>query len=214
MCLPGGIQLSMKKVSILLVSLLSLCWILSADKKPKKNAVIAKPPANAAAHAVGAPVDTKTYIIGAEDVLNIRVWNEAQLSGTFTVRPDGKISLPLVNEVQAAGQTPEKLGADIAEGLSKFMNHPDVSVSLQTVNSKKYFIMGEVMKTGSFPLLIPTTVLEALVNAGGFRDFAKKSSIVIIRGGQRLHFNYSKVIKGKNTQENILLEPGDQIIVP
>jgi polysaccharide export outer membrane protein len=174
---------------------------------------MAKQTPEQAAHAAGAPVDAKTYIIGSEDILVIRVWNEPQLSGTYNVRPDGKISMSLINEIVAAGLTPEKLAAVITEGLDKFMQHPEVSVSVSSVNSKKYFIMGEVNKTGSFPLLVPTTVMEALVNAGGFRDFAKKSDIIIIRGSQRHHFNFNNVMKGKDTKDNILLEPGDQIIV-
>lgn len=190
----------------------------AADEQPKQQKQAALPagkaPSDPAAHAAGAPVDVKTYIIGAEDVLLITVWDSAQLSRQVTVRPDGKISIPLLNETQAAGLTPEKLGENITEGLLKYMTHPDVSVAVQAVNSKKYFIMGEVQRTGAFPLLVPTTVLEALVNAGGFRDFAKKSGILIIRGAQRFKFNYNEVIKGKHREENILLEPGDQIIVP
>jgi polysaccharide biosynthesis/export protein len=208
----------MKKISLLLLPAVILSSISWAAKQPKqskeKAATTTKSPDAAAAHAAGAPINAKTYVIGAEDVLFIKVWNEAQLTAAYIVRPDGKISMPLAGEVVAAGLTPEKLGADITEALSKSINHPDVSVSIQQVNSKKYFIMGEVQKTGSFPLLIPTTVLEALVNAGGFRDFAKKSSIVIIRGAQRFKFNYNNVYKGKNREQNILLEPGDQIVVP
>jgi polysaccharide biosynthesis/export protein len=208
----------MKKISLLFLSVVVLSGISWAEKQPKpskeQSATAPKSPAEAAAHAVGAPLNAKTYIIGAEDVLLIKVWNEPQLTSTYTVRPDGKISMPLAGEVVAAGLTPEKLGADITESLTKSINHPDVSVSMQQVNSKKYFIMGEVQKTGSFPLLIPTTVLEALVNAGGFRDFAKKSSIIIIRGSQRFKFNYNSVFKGKNREQNIQLEPGDQIVVP
>jgi polysaccharide biosynthesis/export protein len=172
------------------------------------------PPASVPPASVPSVVDTKTYVIGAEDVLRVLVWREPDLSGTFSVRPDGKISLPLVNEVQAAGLTPEKLSTTIGQGLMKYMTHPEVSVAVQQVMSKKYFIMGEVQKTGSFPLLIPTTVLEALVNAGGFRDFANTKKITIMRGTQRFYFNYKEVIKGKNREQNILLETGDQIIVP
>jgi len=208
----------MKKTSLLLLSAVILTNYSWADKGPKQpkpqGATATKTPDDAAAHAAGAPVNAKTYVIGAEDVLFIKVWNEAQLTAAYIVRPDGKISMPLAGEITAAGLTPEKLGADITEALSKSINHPDVSVSIQQVNSKKYFIMGEVQKTGSFPLLIPTTVMEALVNAGGFRDFAKKSGIIVIRGSQRFKFNYNNVYKGKNREQNILLEPGDQIVVP
>ena len=166
----------------------------------------------------GAPatpvIDPKKYSIGAEDVLLIKVWREAELSGPAVVRPDGKISMPLVGEIQAAGITPESLSATIAEGLSKYMTRPEVSVSVTAVNSKRYFISGEVNRPGAYPLLIPTTVLEALVNAGGFRDFADTKKIVVLRGATRLPFNYKEVIKGKKTEQNILLEPGDHIIVP
>ena len=120
-----------------------------------------------------APVDPKAYLIGAEDVISIKVWKEPENSGQFVVRPDGKIAVPLIGEVQAAGLTPEKLSASIASGLQKVMVHPEVTVGVEKVNSKKYYIQGEVNKPGSYPLVIDTTVLEALVNAGGFREFAK-----------------------------------------
>jgi len=162
----------------------------------------------------GAPVDAKSFIIGAEDLLAIRVWREPELSGQFMVRPDGKISLPLVNEIQAAGQTPEQLANTIGQGLSKYMNHPEVTVSVAQVNSRKYYIQGEVSRPGAYPLVVPTTVLEALVNAGGFREFANTKKIIILRNGkERLLFNYKEVTKGKHTDQNILLQPGDQIIV-
>jgi polysaccharide biosynthesis/export protein len=199
----------MKRTSVVLIAGVTLVGLLPAAKQPKP-----KPSPEPATSAAASPTDSKTYVIGAEDVLFLKVWNEAQLTGAVIVRPDGKISLPLVGELQAGGLTPEKLGNTIAEGLSKFLTHPDVTVSVQQVNSKKYFIIGEVQKTGSFPLVVPTTVLEALVQAGGFRDFAKTGSIVIMRRGERLKFNYKNVIKGKNSEQNIQLEAGDQIIVP
>jgi len=170
-------------------------------------------PAGTAARPGNAPVDPKTFIIGADDILQITVWNEPQLSRTYNVRPDGKISMPLINEINAAGLTPERLGATIAESLSSLMQHPEVSVAVTQVLSRKYFIMGEVQRVGAFPLTVPTTVLEALVNAGGFREFAKTKDIIIMRGTQRLHFNYNNVIKGKDLSKNIKVEPGDQIIV-
>jgi polysaccharide biosynthesis/export protein len=170
--------------------------------------------ADAKVAAGGAPVDLKAYVIGPEDVLKIQVWREPELSGTFAVRPDGKISLPLVGEIEAAGVTPEKLSDGIKQGLEKVMTHPEVTVGVEQVNSKKYYIQGEINKPGSYPLVIPTTVLEALVNAGGFRDFANTKKIIVLRGNQRLKFNYKEVTKGKKMEQNILLQPGDQIIVP
>jgi polysaccharide export outer membrane protein len=163
----------------------------------------------------GAPVDAKAYIIGPEDVLSIRVWREPENScPACIVRPDGKISIPLLGEVQAAGITPERLSASIAEGLQKVMVHPEVTVQVEKVNSKKYYIQGEINRPGAYPLVIDTTVLEALVNAGGFRDFANAKKIVVLRNGERLKFNYNEVTKGKHMEQNILLKPGDQIIVP
>lgn len=161
-----------------------------------------------------AAVDPKAYIIGAEDVISIRVWREPENSGQFVVRPDGKISVPLVGEIQAAGLTPEKLSLSIAESLQKVMVHPEVTVGVERVMSKKYYIQGEVNRPGSYPLVIDTTILEALVNAGGFRDFANTKKIVILRGSDRIKFNYNQVTKGKKMEQNILLKPGDQIIVP
>lgn len=178
-----------------------------------------KPPAptpeeQALKKAVGAPVDPKTYVIGAEDILMIRVWREPDLSGPVGVRPDGKISLPLIGEVQAGGVTPEKLAEHITEGFSKYVNNPEVMVQVATVNSKKYFITGEVNRPGSYPLVVPTTILEAIAIAGGFREWAKKKDIMILRGPKRYRFNYNQVVKGKNMAQNIQLESGDHIIVP
>lgn len=177
-----------------------------------------KPAPEAASEIKAAPnstaIDPKAYVIGPEDLISIRVWREPENSGQFVVRPDGKISVPLVGEIQAAGLTPEKLSLSIAESLQKVMVHPEVTVGVEKVNSKKYYIQGEVNRPGSYPLVIDTTVLEALVNAGGFRDFANTKKIVILRGTERIKFNYNQVTKGKKMDQNILLKPGDQIIVP
>ena len=165
----------------------------------------------------GAPaLDNKSYQIGPEDVLLIRVWRDPEVSGTVMVRPDGRITLQLLGEIQAAGNTPEALTQVIYDGLSKLktLDKSEVTVSVQTVNSKKYYLQGEVNRPGSYPLLIPTTILEALVNAGGFRDFANQKKIVILRGSARYQFNYKEVIAGKKREQNIYLQPGDQIIVP
>ncbi|HUK88995.1 MAG TPA: polysaccharide biosynthesis/export family protein [Blastocatellia bacterium] len=154
-----------------------------------------------------------SYIIGPADLLHISVWREAEFSGDRTVRPDGKISLPLVNEIQAAGLTPEQLGSRIAESLSSYILHPLVTVAVQQINSKKYYIQGEVQKPGVYALLEPTTVLEALGNAGGFREFANTKNVLILRGTQKFRFNYKSVREGKNMEQNIVLQSGDQIIV-
>lgn len=162
----------------------------------------------------------KAYVIGAEDVLNIQVWGDPRLSGSFIVRPDGRISMNLVNEVEAAGKTCEQLGTIISDRLKAgdFIKNPSVNVQVTEVRSKKYYINGEVNKPGSYILVTPTTVLEALNNAGGFKDFANKKKIRILRtekgAMQEFQFDYNSVIKGKKVEENILLKPGDQIIVP
>jgi polysaccharide export outer membrane protein len=208
----------MRKWSVAL--LLIVAWLpavaaqnpAAAEKQESKEP--ADPGAKATKSESSSTADLKAFVLGTEDVIMIRVWREPELSGQFVIRPDGKISLPLVNEIQAAGMTPEKLAENIAEGLSKVMKRPEVSVSVQQVNSRKYFIQGEVFRTGAFPLIGPTRVLEALSNTGGFKDFANTKNIIILRGDQRLKFNYKEVIQGKKTEQNIFLERGDQIIVP
>lgn len=165
-------------------------------------------------HAAAAPVDPKSYVIGAEDQLGIQVWREPEVSGAVIVRPDGRITLPLIGEVQAGGKTPEELTKVVAERLSEFLNRPEVMVSVTNVRSKKYFITGQVYRTGAFPLVVPTTILEALSASGGFQQWAKRKKIIVLRGDKRIKFNYNDVIKGKNPDQNIYLENGDHIIVP
>lgn len=173
----------------------------------------AKPQAPGQGLDVAAPVDPKTYRIGVEDVLGIRVWREADLSGSVVVRPDGKITMPLAGEIQAAGLTPEELQQRIAEALSKFLTKPEVIVSVLDVRSKRYYVSGNVLRSGPVPLVTPTTVLQALSMAG-LGPWAKKNKIVIMRGTQRLKFNYNDVIKGKKLEQNIFLQDGDHIFVP
>ncbi len=163
---------------------------------------------------VAAPVDPNTYLIGPEDQLSIRVGREADVSASVVVRPDGRVSLPLIGEVQAAGKTPLQLKKIVAEKLSEFLTRPEVMVSVIAIRSKKFYITGQVGRTGAFPLVVPITVLEALSNAGGFQQWANRKKIIILRGNQRLKFNFNEVTKGKNMEQNIYLENGDHIIVP
>jgi polysaccharide biosynthesis/export protein len=178
------------------------------------NSTTAPTPKPEGTPAVGAPVDPNAFIIGPEDVLGITVWRQPDFSRSYRVRPDGKITIPLIGDVDAAGQTPAQLAKSLAVHLSKLINNPQVDVSVLTVNSKKYYINGGVLKTGAFPLVVPTTVLQALSEAGGFKDFANTKKIVILRKGKRLKFNYKDVTHGKHMEENIYLENGDLIIVP
>jgi polysaccharide export outer membrane protein len=162
------------------------------------------------------PPSTKVYMIGAEDVLRISIWNNAPMSGEFPVRPDGAISIPLLGDVMVAEKTPQQVEEEIAHRLidGQLIRDPHVSVGLTAVHSKKYYIQGEVNRPGSYDLVVPTTIMEGLVNAGGFRDFANTRKIRILRGDRELHFNYNLVSHGKGREQNIYLEPGDQIIVP
>ena len=164
---------------------------------------------------MGLPVDGVTFVIGSDDQLAIRVWGDDRLSSAVLVRPDGRISMNLIGEVMASGRTPEQLSRDIEALLreKEILRKPQVNVQVTSVQSKKYSINGEVNRPGAFPLTVPTRIMEALVNAGGFRDFANKKSIQIIRGDKRLKFNWNEVIKGKKTEQNVFLEPGDIIIV-
>lgn len=159
-------------------------------------------------------VDPSSYQIGPEDVLQVRVWREPELSVQQSVRPDGKITMPLIGDIDANKTTPKVLSETIAAKLKEFINNPSVMVTVEQVRSKKYTITGEVGRPGSYPLLSTTTVLDALTNSGGFRDFANKKKITIIRGDERFRFNYNDVIEGKNMEQNIELKNGDLIVVP
>jgi polysaccharide export outer membrane protein len=160
-----------------------------------------------------------TYIIGEDDVLSINVWNEPNITRLILVRSDGKISLPLIGEVQAAGRTPAQLQQDIADKLRSYITEPQVAVIVQEVHSQKFNILGEVNKPGSYPLAAGTTIVDAIALAGGFKDFAKKKSVYVLRQNpqgeeSRIPFNYQKFIKGKNVSQNIKIKPHDTIVVP
>lgn len=159
------------------------------------------------------------YVIGDDDLLEINVWKEQDLCRTIPVRSDGKISLPLVGEVQAAGRTPVQLEEDITSRLRNFITEPAVTVMVQKINSLKFNVMGEVIKPGAYPLTTSMTVVDAIATAGGFRDFAKKKGIYVLHttadGKEtRVKFNYSDFVKGNNPQQNVRLQPGDTVVVP
>jgi polysaccharide export outer membrane protein len=169
-------------------------------------------PNSVTADNTGAPIDPKTYVIGAEDVLMISVFREPDLTGAVGVRPDGKITKPLIGDMQAAGLTPERLAAQLKQAFSTYINSPDVQVTVAQVNSKRYTVAGEVLRAGPYPLVLPTKVFDALSTVG-FKDFANTKKIIIIRGTERIKFNYNDVLKGKHLEQNIFLEPGDTIYV-
>lgn len=162
--------------------------------------------------------DDPNYVIGPQDVLDISVWKEPELTRAVPVRPDGKISMPLLNDVQAAGKTPLQLSADITAGLKKFVTDPQVTVIVTTINSQRVFILGEVNRAGAYPLLPNMTVLQALSSAGGFTIYANLKKIYVLRvedGKQVKHpFNYKDVLAGKAADQNIFVKAGDTIVVP
>jgi polysaccharide export outer membrane protein len=177
-----------------------------------KNA--ASPKAQAAAPAVSDP----EYRIGPLDVLRIDVWKEAEISRVVPVRPDGKISLPLLNDVQAAGLTTTQLSTIISTGLKDYITNPQVTVSVSEINSRRVFITGEVNRVGGQILLPNMTVLQALSGAGGFTQFAKLKNIYVLRTEDgktvRHPFNYKDVVSGKKPEQDIQLQPNDTIVVP
>ncbi|MGA2457316.1 MAG: polysaccharide biosynthesis/export family protein [Terriglobales bacterium] len=169
----------------------------------------------------GSPVahSDSSYVIGANDVLTINVWKEPDISRSVPVRSDGKISLPLVGELQASGQTPRQLEHEITKHLQSYISEPEVTVIVTDSKSQKVNIMGMVARPGAYLLTSSTTVLDAIAMTGGFKDFAKQKSIYVLRQApdgtqKRIPFNYKDVIKGKNPEQNIRLQAGDTVVVP
>lgn len=158
------------------------------------------------------------YVIGAEDVLSVVFWREKEMSADVVVRPDGKISLPLLKDIQAAGYTPEQLTGVLVSAATKYVSQPNATVIVKEINSRKVFIVGQVAKPGGYPMTGNMTVLELIALSGDVLEFAKSKNMVVVRkqndSEQRFKFNYKDVLKGKDVQQNILLKPGDTVIVP
>ncbi len=171
----------------------------------------------AAGDTVPTSVAGSDYVIGADDTLHISVWKEPDLTVSLPVRPDGKISLPLLNDISAAGLTPMQLKDSITEKLKKYIADPRVTVVVTAMNSRRIFVTGEVVHTGAMPLLPNMTMLQAL-SAAGFTQFANLKNIYLLRtenGRQvKLPFNYKDVVKGNHPEQNIALKPGDTVVVP
>src|SRR5579864_5335516 len=154
-------------------------------------------------------IDSKSYVIGDNDVLEIDVWKEKEISRTIPVRPDGKISLPLVGEIQASGMTPMQLQDDLTKRLKAYIENPEVTVIVTDPRSHQFNVVGEVLRPGSYPLTQTMTVLDAIAEASGFKDFAKETKIYVLRpmpgdAPVRISFNYKQVIKGRDMQENVV----------
>lgn len=158
------------------------------------------------------------FVIGPEDVLGVVFWRETDMSGDVAVRPDGRITLPLLGEIVAAGQTPEALQNQIQKAASKFLTEPNVAVVVKTINSRKVFITGQVARPEAYPLIGPRTVMQLIALAGGLTEYADGDNIRVVRqestGSRAFKFNYNEVSKGKKLEQNILLQPGDTVVVP
>lgn len=201
--------------AVILVCFIATGTWAQGTKQDNKSATSTAPAGSAAP--VSVPVDPNTYVIGAEDALHVAVWKEAELTATVPVRPDGMISLPLLNDVQAAGLTPMQLAASITEKLKKYVADPRVTVVVTAMNSRRVYMLGEVLHTGPMALTPNMTILQALAQAG-FSQFANTKGIYVLRvengKQQKLPFNYKQVIKGNSMDQNIVLKPGDTIVVP
>jgi polysaccharide export outer membrane protein len=168
-----------------------------------------------AARGIDVPPD---YVIGPDDVLDVIFWRDKDMSAQVAVRPDGRVTLPLLNDVQAAGLTPDQLRSYVMTNAAKYVEDPNVTVVVKTINSRKIFVTGMVSKPGSYPLMGPTSVVQALAMAGGIQEFADSKNIIVMRieNGRQVayRFNYKEVIKRKNLKQNIELKPGDTVVVP
>jgi polysaccharide biosynthesis/export protein len=164
-------------------------------------------------------VPDASFVIGTADVLAVNVWKEPEISRVVPVRSDGRISLPLIGELQASGRTTGQLETEIKQKLKDYVSEPEVTVIVQEIRSQKFNVLGMVLKPGSYTLAGPMTVVDAIAMAGGFRDFAKQKDIYVLRrnpdGTQKqLPFNYKDVIKGKNPAQNVELQSSDTVVVP
>lgn len=202
------------KLAVLLGAMLMMPGIF-AQSNDQPKAAVNKPdrPPETAQESGAAP----DYVIGADDTLHISVWKEPDLSEQLPVRPDGKISMPLLNDVTAAGLTPLQLKDQITERLKKYIADPRVTVVVLAMNSRRIFVTGEVVHSGPITLLPHMTVLQALAQAG-FTQFANPKAIYLLRTEngrqQKIPFNYKEVVKGNRPEENIELKPGDTLVVP
>lgn len=212
----------MRKAAISFGAVLSvglLASVMLGQSAASTNSPTNRPSvANGAATAASAaPEGNPDYVIGADDTLHISVWKEPDLSETLPVRPDGKISLPLLGDVTAAGMSPTELGNSVKEKLKKYIDDPRVTVVVTAMNSQRIFLTGEVTHSGAMPLMPHMTMLQALA-AAGFTQFANVKGIYLLRteeGKQvKYRFNYKEVVKGRHQEQNILLKPGDTLVVP
>jgi polysaccharide biosynthesis/export protein len=227
--LPKAMKRSfVEKRSIVTATYLVFCLTLSGlaqqnptppanpapQNEPQQGAPGQPKPAVPATPSAGAPVDSNSYKVGPSDILLIRVWNEPEFSGPVAVQQNGNLTLPLVGDLPVGGKTPIEIQAIIAKALTKYVVKPLVTVTVQEVGSKKYYMDGMIAHPGEYALVTPISVLEAISKAGGTQDFANVKRIYILRGDKRIYFNLKDVLHGKHMEQNIPVEPGDHIVVP
>jgi polysaccharide export outer membrane protein len=190
-----------------------------AQKAPDRKGEAPKPGGPAASVAAPAGLTPPAgYVIGPEDVLAILFWRDKDMSVETSVRPDGMITIPLLNDIKASGLTPEQLREAIEKAAGQYVEDPSVTVAVRQINSRRVFVTGNVAKPGPYPLISATTVLQLISMAGGLTEYADEKGISVMRvdGGQtkNFKFNYKDVIRGKKLEQNIELRPGDTVVVP
>lgn len=205
--------------SVLMVLTISTATVLAQDIEPKRHVgSVSRPVPGAADKSL--LIVTPEYIIGPEDILEITVWKNADLSKQVQVRPDGRISLPLLGDISAVGKTPTQLTEEISAGLKAFMENPTISIMVKEVQSYQIYVLGEVNKPGKYPLKSKTTLLQGITVAGGFTSMAARNKIVVFRftkdgeGQTKLKASYDDIVVRDGSSQNIELKPGDQIVVP
>ena len=203
-------------VPVMIGAILLVATVASAQARGQQAS--ARPAAGSPPVVAGAIVPPAGYVIGADDVLAVTFWREKDLSSDVSVRPDGKITLPLINDIEAAGLTPDELRDRVTKAASQYVEDPNVTVTVKAINSRKVFITGNIGKPGPYPLGGPMTVMQLIAMAGGVQEFAKSEKILIMRteDGKPVarKFNYKEVEEGKKLSQNIELLPGDTVIVP
>lgn len=212
----------MKTVTVLVVALLVVVGVARATEAGQQQPAPAAPAPAATARPAGSTSDQSGldpgFVIGPDDVLSIVFWREKEMSAEVVVRPDGKISLPLLNDIQAAGFSPDQLRAQLLTAAAKFIEDPNVTVVVKQINSLKVFVTGNVARQGAHPLVTNMTVLQLIAVAGGLLEFADGKNILVVRTEagktQYLKFNYDEVIRQKNIQQNVVLKRNDTVVVP
>ncbi|MDF0643610.1 MAG: polysaccharide biosynthesis/export family protein [Nitrospira sp.] len=205
---------------VLLIKLICASVVLAQDVELKKNVVSPSKATTAGAAEKSLLIVTSDYIIGPEDILEITVWKNADLSKQVQVRPDGRISLPLLGDISAVAKTPTQLTEEISTGLRAYMENPTISIMIKDVQSYNIYVLGEVNKPGKYPLKSKTTLLQGITVAGGFTPMAARNKIVVFRftkdgeGQTKLKASYDDIVVRDGSSQNIELKPGDQIVVP